>query len=61
VRERHGSQIKQMSVSIGVARKQSYYLSLAEKSTSYGGLQLPSRNLVLHSTTVWLKCSWIVT
>jgi len=39
---RHGSKIKQLSVTIGMARKQSYYLSLAEKSTLYGGLQLPS-------------------
>ena len=32
------SEIKQLSVAIGVARKQSYHLSLVEKSTSYGGL-----------------------
>jgi len=40
--ERHGSGIKQLSVAIGMAREQSYYHFLAEKSTSYGGLQLPS-------------------
>jgi len=41
--ERHGSEIKQLSVAIEIARKQCYYLSLAEKSTSYVGLQLPNR------------------
>jgi len=38
VSERHGSKIKQLSAAIGMARKQNYYLSLAENSTSYGGL-----------------------
>jgi len=37
VNKRHSSKIEQLSVTIGIARKQSYYLSLAE-STSYGGL-----------------------
>jgi len=41
--ERHGSESKQLGIAIVIARKQSYYLSLAEKSTSYGGLQLLSR------------------
>jgi len=36
--ERHASEIKQLSVAIGMARKQSYYLPWAEKSTSYSGL-----------------------
>jgi len=43
VSERHGSEVKQLSVAIGMTRKQSYYPFLAEKSTSCGGLQLPSR------------------
>jgi len=30
VSERHGSEFKQLSVNMGMARKQSYYLSLAE-------------------------------
>jgi len=61
VSERHNSKIKQLIVAIGMAKKQSYYLPLIEKSTLYGGLQLPSRtNLVSHSTRVWLVCSWIV-
>jgi len=38
VSERHGSEIDQLSVAIGMARKQSYYISFAEKLTSYGGL-----------------------
>jgi len=38
VSARRGSEIKQLSVAIWMARKQSYYLSLAEKTTSYGGL-----------------------
>ena len=36
--ERQGSEIKQLSDAFGMARKQSYYLRLVEKSTSYGGL-----------------------
>jgi len=35
VSERHSSEIKQLSFTIEMARKQSYYLSLAEKFTSY--------------------------
>jgi len=35
VSERQGSN-KQLNVAIGMVRKQSYYLSMAEKSTSYG-------------------------
>jgi len=38
VSEIPGSESKQLSFPIGMARKQSHYLSLAEKSTSYGGL-----------------------
>jgi len=36
--ERHCSEINQLSVAIGMARKQSYCFSLAEKWTLYGGL-----------------------
>jgi len=38
VSERHGYEIKQLSAAIGMARNQSYYLTLAEKSISYGSL-----------------------
>jgi len=41
--KRPGSKIKQLSVATGMARKQSCYLSLPKKSTSHGGLQLPSQ------------------
>jgi len=55
------SEFNQLSVAFGMAKKQSYYFPLVEKSASSGGLWLPSRiNLVSHSTRVWLKCSWIV-
>jgi len=43
VSARHGSEINQLSVAVGMARKQSNDLSLAENSASYGGLHLPSR------------------
>jgi len=36
--ERHGSEIKQLSDAFGMVRKQSYYLPLVERWTSYGGL-----------------------
>ena len=39
--ERHGSEMKQLSDAFGLARKQSYYLPLAVKLTSYGGLSVP--------------------
>jgi len=37
VSKRHGSEIKQLSVTIGMARKQSYFF-FDRESTSYGGL-----------------------
>jgi len=38
VNEKHGSEIKQLSVAIGTGRKQRYYLFLADNSTSHGSL-----------------------
>jgi len=43
VSERHGSGVKQLSAAVWMARKQSYYISLVGKPTSYDDLQLASR------------------
>ena len=62
VSERCGSEVRQLSAPIGMARKQSY-ISLFVREVDIVvpcSCQAAFKNLVSHSTRVWLKCSRIV-
>ena len=61
VSARHGSEIKQLSVAIGMTRKQSYYLWPRSRHRMVAcSCQAAFKNLVSHSKRVWLRCSRIV-
>jgi len=64
VSERNGSEVKQAECrhQDGQKAKLLLHLSLTEKSTSYGtcSCQAEFKNWASHSTSVWVRCSWIV-
>ena len=59
--KRNGSKIKQLSVAIGMARKQNYsfFWPRSRRRMAVCSCQAAFTNLFSHSTILWLKCSWI--